>query len=1403
MRTILSIVLLSMLLCTSVAFAGSLKTAEIVYEGRDCIEITNSFYRAIVDPGKGGRLSWLSLAGSNQNMADEQYAIANIGLTTSDKPYSAECTESADGRTASIQLSCDGIKVLVKKTFIFRQDMPTIQCHVELVNTGEDRLFETRIYNQLDVTLAGEKNDNASVFIDTQQKSTVYPASINNWFFQTDPVPAIGGIFFGDRKSALIFFVPEGLVHKYTLWASPEKEAYEVNLIKYPFEKGQKFSFDFFVAPVKADSAEMAVEMTKNKELYPDSVKAILEKPLPKLDEKVKVLASATKILIVGTYTEYSLWRFLPVLEQCFYKPQCDLATMIQKEGGQTRKDVYVQHFPLTARALSEYRMIILINFPGTALSEYQWKMVTSFVESGGILVFAGDHAIFYDGLPIAELIPAEFDHAKLREPQNKAHLPRMNDKSKYSEVIPAETEDMLNIGLDYDKKSVVSVHTSVVKDNAKLHLKAGQSPLLTSIQVGKGTIYSFPAAITDRLDTIYGTQEIQMTEQQRLNSIFWWDSYDELWRRIYAKACGYPLVVIDKFDVERDNNNLACDFSVRNIPASCDKIKVNLNLEDEAGNIWNKEAILESIDSRAAGMLSVENISDFQNVKYRARVLDIAGQTIEEKTGTIEAVASKPFVFTVGDYDGLTTVYKPGSPVPCVLENDTNEPVILTLTDPWSKVVWERTISVDDPNEIMVPTDGMANGKYVLTAKSEIYATSRAFDILRKLPNPDEFNIAMYSPPASLQDDPYEWEKGWQYFKKGGFTSYTMSGYGSFTFRYDLNKNWRERKTRRMADYAQLQGVDLNLMFFEVFGGWDVGHFVAPDARAEKAITDKYNIFSQSFSMAPNLNLAYIFDEPFHNPNLDCKKCKVEFAEKFGKEAPQERTSPDYYDFKVMKEKHSTDKLIFGREVLERIDPDKFITTWGATNSGGVLSEDVLELAANTDVFTCDNYNGWWGYDLSAEAVLAAKGRGGNLGFMNIAATWYGGINVDPTEHARYAYAALARGSRILAWWTWYTMGYSGALELNPERFNVIAQINNEVKKIGPVLNQYLRTKAKVAMLVPCCTAEVLAGNEASRNKQLAMDLLKNLQPNCGNLDYLFPEQIAHGRLSEYNIMVIAGEKILSESNQTTIRDWVQAGGTLVLFEDAITLNTRQEPSKVYNEMCPTSKKKAKGKIIFKKGKGRILHFDNLPETAAAMAEILEENSLDISLASSNNAMICPYLFSNKAENAYCVIFVNTADYATEADIRLDIQGKYSAYSLLTGKQLICRMEKDGKTELSLKFKKYWGDAILLLPKNVGAVKIDIDPEFTCGKKLSYSISMLDTSGELLEAAAPFSISILDPDGKVREEYSGYHVFKDGIYSEKTVLPVNELAGGWKIIAESPLGGQKVHKEFKIKSTR
>ena len=85
-------------------------------------------------------------------MADGMYAIANIGLSTADKPYSVECSTSADGRTVSVHVSRDAIGTLTNNTFIFRQDMPTIQCHVELVNTGQDRMLDSRIYNQMDVS---------------------------------------------------------------------------------------------------------------------------------------------------------------------------------------------------------------------------------------------------------------------------------------------------------------------------------------------------------------------------------------------------------------------------------------------------------------------------------------------------------------------------------------------------------------------------------------------------------------------------------------------------------------------------------------------------------------------------------------------------------------------------------------------------------------------------------------------------------------------------------------------------------------------------------------------------------------------------------------------------------------------------------------------------------------------------------------------------------------------------------------------------------------------------------------------------------------------------------------------------------------------------------------------------
>jgi hypothetical protein len=495
------------------------------------------------------------------------------------------------------------------------------------------------------------------------------------------------------------------------------------------------------------------------------------------------------------------------------------------------------------------------------------------------------------------------------------------------------------------------------------------------------------------------------------------------------------------------------------------------------------------------------------------------------------------------------------------------------------------------------------------------------------------------------------------------------------------------------------------------------------------------------------------------------------------------------------MSSKHMTDKLLFGKSVLKKIDKQGLIKTWGANNSGGVLAETALTLAKNTDVFTSDNYNAKWSYDLSAEAVLAAKGRGGDLGFMNITTWWYGGANSDPAEHARYAYAALGRGARMLAWWTWH---YRDALELQPERFSVIAKVNEEVGKIGPVLNQHTRVKAKIAMLVPCGTEDVLVGLSRHRQFQLAQNLLKTLQPVCGNLDYLLPKQIHDGRLGEYKSMFIAGEKLLGDANWLRIEKWVNAGHILVLFGDAASLNTRQEPSKIYRRLF--SQGKIEDESVVKLGKGEIIRIASLPGNTRAMRALLEKYGIDGCVASSSEAQISPYLFSSTQNSSYCLVLVNTGNTSVKSDVLLDLPEGYHAYSLRTGKSTFCHAAGNGKARLSIRLGKYWGDAILLTSGIVGGLAVSLDDVFTRGKTFSFKIKLLGEDEKALDAAAPVNISIYDSLGKFRKEYSGYHVFKNGVYSENLMLPVNEPVGKWRIEAKCPLGGQSLTKEFVIK---
>ena len=1047
--------------------------------------------------------------------------------------------------------------------------------------------------------------------------------------------------------------------------------------------------------------------------------------------------------------------------------------------------------------------MLILINCPGTALNDYQWNMVIDFVNSGGTLVFVGNSAVFYDGLAVTPLMPAVFDTTRVKEHGGRrGRLPQLDDKTEYVPVASSVQQDDLNVGLDYANSPKVSLYRTAARDRAAVHLRAGEFPLLTSWAVGKGTVYCFPAAVTDRIDWSGHGQENTISEEDRRALIFWWDSYDELWQRIYARALGASLTIVDRCVVQRESDALTCNIHVRDIPAVLERITVSLRMTHVGGNTRQTSSSFECKARQAAGSLAIDDVPSYRNVEYVVTISDLSGRALGRKTGRSKGAMPAPFSLTLGEYGGLVNVYKQGIAMPGMLTaggaqaSDASLAVDLALFDPWDELVWEKHIRFAGADlEFSVPTMSLADGRYLLKARSDSCTDSSIAYILRERAAEDAFPIIMYSNPSSLQDDPYDWKTGWDLFEQGGFNSYIVRGGSSFGGAPDMNRGWIERNMRRMADYAQRRGIGLNLHFQQILGGWEVGHFTESNHSAhEKQITDKYRVYANAYSMAPYMGLTYIFDEPYHNNphRLDCRLCADRFAETSGRKAPAPHEQhQDAHAFRAMSDTYMIDKLKFGRDVLARIDEQGLIRTWGANNCGSVRAETSHELAKYTHLYTSDNYAWRWGYDLSAEATLAAKGRGGNLGFMNFAAA-FSGACVDPDEHRRYAYAALARGTRMFAWFTWYAMNYGDAIEFHPQRFAVISRINHELKRIGPVLNQYMRAKGKIAMLVPCSASGVIHGVARREIEALAKGLLARLQPKCGNLDYLFPQHIAGGRLNEYGTMVIAGERLLSDGNWRTLETWIEDGGTLVLFDKAISLSTRQEPSSIYAEVCP-----AEG--VKHVGKGRILHFAELPSAASAMAALLEKHNIDGFVASSSADQVSPYLFSGTKNTGHCVVLVNTEATPVRTEIALNLSGAYAAYDLASGRLVVCRADTIGRTSMAVELDRFGGAAFLLLPKPVGGVHMDVPTDGERGSRLVCTARLLDAEGEAMEQAAPVDLEVTDPLGTVRKEYSGYRVLKRGCLALNIDLARNEPIGRWQVKGVCPLGGQEIVRSFVV----
>lgn len=93
------------------------------------------------------------------------------------------------------------------------------------------------------------------------------------------------------------------------------------------------------------------------------------------------------------------------------------------------------------------------------------------------------------------------------------------------------------------------------------------------------------------------------------------------------------------------------------------------------------------------------------------------------------------------------------------------------------------------------------------------------------------------------------------------------------------------------------------------------------------------------------------------------------------------------------------------------------------------------------------------------------------------------------------------------------------------------------------------------------------------------------------------------------------------------------------------------------------------------------------------------------------------------------------------------------------------------------------------ILNRPVARVQLKATQRLRGGEDLRFTVSFLDTKGKALQAAIPFHLAIVQPDGTVTAAF--YRATdRTGAFTMAWPLPANAPIGGWKVLVRSQLDG-------------
>lgn len=404
--------------------------------------------------------------------------------------------------------------------------------------------------------------------------------------------------------------------------------------------------------------------------------------------------------------------------------------------------------------------------------------------------------------------------------------------------------------------------------------------------------------------------------------------------------------------------------------------------------------------------------------------------------------------------------------------------------------------------------------------------------------------------------------------------------------------------------------------------------------------------------------------------------------------------------------------------------------------------------------------------------------------------------ITIAPMHLREAFWTKIARPVKGIMYHGWQSLvpteGRSAYRFTHPETRHALQElIASVVEPLGPMLLQVPAAPADIAFLESFSSAMFAGRGTYGWGGSWAGDayhilLYAQMQP-----EIIYEESLVDAGLEGYKVLVLADCDVLTESAVERILAFQQSGG--ILIGDA--------------RLCPAIKPDillevyARTKNAHEDKEALLARARGLEEQIAPRYQPYVRSSVTDVLPYRRRYGTSDYIFAindRREFGSYVGHHGLVMENGLPATAAFEVKRSAGyVYDLLEHREVPVARGSD-TLRILVELEPGGGGLWLITETPVAQVRIEAPQEARRSDDMPVVVSIVDDSGNPVNAVIPLRIEIRDPDGRQRE-FSGYYGARDGQLSIILALAPNDTAGIWTIEAQDLAAGRRARHFFRL----